>query len=40
MSQLEGIRHQFHDLIDRIADESILTHYLGVLYSEVRDAIA
>ena len=37
MSQLEVIKHQFHDLIDRIDDESVLTHYLGALYLEVRD---
>ena len=39
MSQLEAIKHQFHDLIDRIDDENVLTHYLGALYLEVRDTI-
>lgn len=36
MSQLEAIRHQFHDLIDQVDDESVLARYLGAISSEVK----
>ena len=36
MSQLEAIKHQFHDLIDRIDDETVLTRYLGTISSEIK----
>lgn len=39
MSQLEAIKHQFHDLIDRIDDETLLTRYFGIISSEVRGEI-
>ncbi len=35
MSQLEAIKHQFHDLIDQVDDETILSRYLGAISSEV-----
>lgn len=40
MSQLEAIKHQFHDLIDRIDDETLLTRYLGTISSEVKGETA
>lgn len=36
MSQLEAIRHQFHDLIDQVDDETVLARYLGAISSEVK----
>lgn len=40
MSQLDLIKHQFHDLIDQVNDETVLTHYLGAFYLEVKDTTA
>ena len=36
MSQLEAIKHQFHDTIDRIDDENVLVHYLKAITSEIK----
>lgn len=35
MSQLEAIKQQFHNLIDQVDDENVLTRYLGAISSEV-----
>lgn len=35
MSQLEAIKHQFHDLIDQIDDEAVLARHLGEISSEI-----
>jgi hypothetical protein len=37
MSQLEAIKHEFHNLID---DETVLTRYFGTISSEVKGEIA
>ena len=36
MSQLEAIKHQFHDLIDQVDDEAILARHLGEISIEVK----
>ena len=36
MSQLEAIKHQFHDLIDQMDDEKVLNHYFGIITAEVK----
>lgn len=35
MSQLELIKHELHQLIDRVDDEAVLARYLGAISSEV-----
>ena len=35
MSHLDVIKHQFHDLIDRVEDEAVLVRYLGAISLEV-----
>lgn len=36
MSQLEAIKYQFHHIIDQVDNETVLTRYLGAIYSEVK----
>ena len=40
MSQLEQIKHELHQLIDRLDDEAVLTRYLGAMASEVDKPVA
>lgn len=40
MSQLEQIKHELHQLIDRLDDEAVLTRYLGAIASEVDKPVA
>ena len=35
MSQLEAIKHEFHNLIDRVDDETVLTRYFATISSEI-----
>lgn len=35
MSQLEFIKHELHELIDRVDDEAVLARFLGVISSEI-----
>lgn len=35
MSQLDLIKHEFHNLIDRVDDETVLTRYFGAISSEI-----
>ncbi len=36
MSQLEEIKHRFHDLIDQVDDEKALSHYFEIVTSEIK----